>query len=65
MSDYITESGLIHWDRAVPFIELLGKYEHLVFINRVKTLDDKYHNSKNMMTFDDSIKLQGSSMAKS
>jgi len=28
MKDYITESGLIHWDRAEPFIALLGKYEH-------------------------------------
>ena len=42
MKDYITDAGLIHWDRAIPFIELLGKYEHLVFINRVKTLDSKY-----------------------
>ena len=28
MKDYITEAGLIHWDRAEPFIALLGKYEH-------------------------------------
>lgn len=57
MNDYITDCGLIHWDRAEPFIEILGKYEHLVFINRVKTLDEKYNNSKNMMTFDESVKL--------
>ena len=24
MSDYITEAGTIHWDRAEKFIELLG-----------------------------------------
>ena len=28
MTDYITDAGLIHWDRAEPFIALLGKYEH-------------------------------------
>mmetsp|Transcript_11739 Transcript_11739/g.17978 ORF Transcript_11739/g.17978 Transcript_11739/m.17978 type:complete len:92 (+) Transcript_11739:884-1159(+) len=39
MKDYITDHGQIHWDRAAPFIELLGTHEHQVFINRVKTLD--------------------------
>lgn len=39
MTDYITDNGLIHWDRAGPFIALLGKYEHQVFCNRVKKLD--------------------------
>ena len=56
MTDYITDNGQIHWDRAEPFIELLGKHEHQVFINRVKTLDSKDSDSKNIMTFDDGLK---------
>ena len=28
MTDYITDEGQIYWDRAEPFIELLGKHEH-------------------------------------
>ena len=35
MKDYITDGGIIHWDRAEPFIWLLGELEHAVFINRV------------------------------
>jgi len=52
MDDYITLEGQIFWDRAEPFIELLGKHEHQVFINRVKTLDAQYHDAKNLVTFD-------------
>lgn len=51
MNDYITHEGQIFWDRAEPFIELLGKHEHQVFINRVKTLDAQYHDAKNLVTF--------------
>ena len=54
MTDYITFEGQIYWDRAEPFIELLGKHEHQVFINRVKTLDSQYNDSKNLITFTDS-----------
>jgi len=39
MTDYITDSGTIHWDRAEPFIALLGRHEHQVFCNRVNTLE--------------------------
>ena len=28
MTDYITFEGCIHWDRAEPFIAMLGKHEH-------------------------------------
>lgn len=58
MTDYITDQGQIHWDRAEPFIELLGKYEHQVFINRVKTLDQKYKDSQNIVTFSDDVTAQ-------
>jgi 5'-3' exonuclease len=56
MTDYITNEGQINWDRAEPFIELLGKHEHQVFINRVKTLDAQYNDAKNLVTFDESFK---------
>lgn len=36
MSYYITDSGTIHWDRAEPFMALLGSHEHSVFSNRVE-----------------------------
>jgi 5'-3' exonuclease len=35
MSNYITESGTIHWDRAEPFIWLLSEHENEVFKNRI------------------------------
>jgi 5'-3' exoribonuclease 2 len=62
MSDYITDQGQIFWDRAEPFIDILGKHEHQVFINRVKTLDQKYHDSKSFVTFDESVKIQSGYM---
>jgi 5'-3' exonuclease len=38
-TDYITESGLIFWDRAEPFINLLGEHEHGVFKSRIDRTD--------------------------
>lgn len=35
MNNYITDSGTIHWDRAEPFIWLLGEHEQEVFRNRI------------------------------
>lgn len=31
MTDYITEAGKIYWDRAEPFIKMLGQHEHQCF----------------------------------
>ena len=36
MTDYITEAGTIYWDRAEPFIKMLGEHEHESFSERVK-----------------------------
>jgi 5'-3' exonuclease len=58
MKDYITDSGVIHWDRAEPFIAILGKHEHEVFLNRVKSLDRKYQDSKSFVSFDDNFSKQ-------
>jgi 5'-3' exoribonuclease 2 len=63
MTDYVTFQGQIFWDRAEPFIDILGKHEHQVFINRVKTLDQKYHDSKNLVTFDSSFQNQTGHMS--
>jgi len=35
MTDYITDSGVIHWDRAEKFIGLLGAHEATVFSDRI------------------------------
>jgi 5'-3' exonuclease len=56
MTDYITDHGTIHWDRAEPFIALLGHHEHEVFQSRVKSLDEKYKDSKNFVAFDEDFK---------
>lgn len=58
MTGYITDQGQIYWDRAEPFIALLGKHEHQVFINRVSTLDQKYKDSKTFVTFDETFSNQ-------
>jgi len=55
MTDYITCEGHIHWDRAEQFIAMLGKHEHMVFINRVKTLDAKYRDSKSTVAFEEGL----------
>lgn len=38
MNDYITYSGTIYWDRAEPFIKMLGEHEHESFSNRMNTM---------------------------
>lgn len=35
MEDYITFEGKIYWDRAEPFIKMLGKHEYESFRERV------------------------------
>lgn len=39
LDDYITESGVIHWDRAEKFIELLGQHESQVFAERIDEIE--------------------------
>jgi 5'-3' exonuclease len=41
MGNYITENGKIFWDRAEPFIRLLGQHENEVFIDRLKQIDSR------------------------
>lgn len=46
MSDYITEAGTIHWDRAEKFIELLGTHEKTVFQGRIDEIDYKKNRDR-------------------
>jgi len=41
MTNYITENGTIHWDRAEPFIWLLAEHEHEVFKSRIDEIEDR------------------------
>lgn len=38
MLDYITESGKIYWDRAEPFIKMLGDHELESFQMRIHSI---------------------------
>ena len=38
MNDYITQAGQIHWDRAEPFINMLGSHENEAFSKRMKSI---------------------------
>ena len=39
MDDYITDSGVIHWDRAENFIQMLGRHENDVFKARIDEIN--------------------------
>lgn len=55
MSDYITDSGTIHWDRAEPFIWLLAEYENDVFKNRLDQIKEKRKRPKMVTVTEDSV----------
>ncbi len=40
MTDYITEAGKIYWDRAEPFIKMLGEHELESFKNRFEEMKE-------------------------
>ena len=43
MNDYITQAGQIHWDRAEPFINMLGSHENEAFSKRMKSIQHAYN----------------------
>ena len=43
MPDYITEAGKIYWDRAQPFIEMLGRHEVDSFRLRIESIRQAKH----------------------
>ena len=50
MTNYITECGLIYWDRAEPFIKMLGEHEHSAFKDRIHSIE-KARNDR-IISFD-------------
>lgn len=46
MNDYITDSGTIYWDRAEPFIKMLGDHENESFSNRMKSMHRNHRNDR-------------------
>ena len=39
MTNYITEAGKIYWNRAEPFIKMLGDHEHESFKKRMHSIE--------------------------
>lgn len=50
MNNYITESGKIFWDRAEPFIRMLGEHENESFKKRIHSIEHAY--KERIVSFD-------------
>jgi 5'-3' exonuclease len=50
MENYITHDGTIHWDRAEPFIWLLGEHENETFKNRIDEMSHKYERKGSVVS---------------
>lgn len=50
MSDYITEAGKIFWDRAEPFIRMLGQHENESFKRRIHSIE--HAKNDHIISFD-------------
>lgn len=61
MTDYITDKGTIHWDRAEPFIMLLGEHENEVFKNRIDEMKKRRSGPRTVTISQDTSKLLGTS----
>lgn len=46
MTNYITDGGTIHFDRAEPFIWLLGEHEDEVFKNRLSNMESRKNRTR-------------------
>ena len=46
MSNYITEAGTIFWERAEPFIKMLGEHERQSFEDRIKQMNKRGRGGK-------------------
>lgn len=49
MKDYITEAGKIYWDRAEPFIKMLGDHELESFRMRIDSI--KHARQERIVSF--------------
>jgi 5'-3' exonuclease len=50
MTDYITEAGTIYWDRAEPFIRMLGEHEVESFKLRIDSI--KHAQQERIVSFE-------------
>jgi 5'-3' exonuclease len=50
MTDYITEAGTIYWDRAEPFINMLGEHELESFKMRIDSI--KHAQMERIVSFE-------------
>ena len=55
MSDYITESGKIYWDRAEPFIRMLGEHENESFKKRIHSIE--HARNERLISFDPELNM--------
>lgn len=62
MSDYITESGLIYWDRAEPFVKMLGMHENESFKNRINSIEHARY--ERLISFDPEISMMSTKVDK-
>lgn len=50
MDDYITNAGKIFWDKAEPFVRMLGEHEHESFKKRMHSIIHAYNEK--IISFD-------------
>jgi 5'-3' exonuclease len=50
MENYITHNGTIYWDRAEPFIWLLGEHENETFKNRIDEMSHSYERKSSIIS---------------
>jgi 5'-3' exoribonuclease 1 len=58
LEDYVTDSGVIHWDRAEKFIQVLASHENEVFKNRIDEIDYRAKHAKEETTVSLSLEVQ-------
>lgn len=51
MENYITDNGTIHWDRAEPFMWVLGEHENETFKNRIDEMSSRFESKRSLVTF--------------
>ena len=60
LDDYVTDSGVIHWDRAEKFIQLLGAHESEVFANRIDQIDHRRTKDRTVTVSQEVSQMMGS-----
>lgn len=60
MDDYITEAGKIYWDRAEPFVKMLGNHELTSFKMRIDSI--KHARQEKIVSFQTEFAAIGDSL---